>query len=142
MIGYFDSSALVKLLVDEPDGELVSALWDGCDVVTSSRLACAEVPAAIAGAGRAHRLSPADVERALAVWDGLAGSVRWVELTPGIARAAGARAVAHVLSGADAVHLASAHALGPASTVCITWDRRLWTAARAEGLAVAPAALT
>jgi len=28
---YFDASAFVKLLVDEPGSELVVALWDGCD---------------------------------------------------------------------------------------------------------------
>ena len=38
-IVYFDSSALVKLLVEEDGTGLASQLWDGCDAALSSRLA-------------------------------------------------------------------------------------------------------
>ena len=53
---YFDSSALVKLVVEEPGSDLVDELWDGCDAALSSRLAYAEVCAAIAAAARNHDL--------------------------------------------------------------------------------------
>ncbi len=44
-IVYFDSSAFVKLVVDEDGSELAAALWDGCDAAVSSRLAYPEVRA-------------------------------------------------------------------------------------------------
>ena len=48
-------------------------------------------------------------------------------------------AVAHGLRGADAVHLASALAVGAEATVLAAWDRRLRSGAEAVGLALAPA---
>jgi predicted nucleic acid-binding protein len=42
------------------------------------------------------------------------------------------------LRGADAIHLASALAVGDAELLMAAWDRRLSTAARAAGLAVTP----
>ena len=49
---YFDSSALVKLLVDESGSEAAAILWDGCDAAISSRLVYPEVCAALAAASR------------------------------------------------------------------------------------------
>lgn len=47
-IVYFDSSAFLKLVVEEDGSELAAALWDGCDAAVSSRLAYPEVRAALA----------------------------------------------------------------------------------------------
>ncbi|MCY4493642.1 MAG: type II toxin-antitoxin system VapC family toxin [Acidimicrobiaceae bacterium] len=55
-IVYFDSSALVKLLVEESGSDVAAALWDGCDAAVSSRLSYLEVCAALAAAGRNHDL--------------------------------------------------------------------------------------
>lgn len=38
-IVYFDSSAFVKLLVEEDGTDVAAALWDGCDAAFSSRIA-------------------------------------------------------------------------------------------------------
>jgi len=62
---YFGSSALVNLLVEEAGSELAAELWDGCDAAVSSRLACPEVRAALAAAGRNHDLDPAAARHAL-----------------------------------------------------------------------------
>jgi predicted nucleic acid-binding protein len=43
------------------------------------------------------------------------------------------------LRGYDAVHLASARALGPGETILVTWDRDRSNTAVGAGLAVAPA---
>ena len=51
-IVYFDSSALVKLVLDETGSELAAQLWNACDAALSSRLAYPEVCAALAAAGR------------------------------------------------------------------------------------------
>jgi uncharacterized protein len=58
---YFDSSALVKLVVEEVGSALAADIWDGCDAALSSRLAYPEVRAALAAAGRNHDLDQADL---------------------------------------------------------------------------------
>lgn len=52
---------------------------------------------------------------------------------------AGRLAGEYALRGYDAVHLASALALGTAETILVTWDHDLSEAAAGAGLAVAPA---
>ena len=74
-------------------------------------------------------------------WELFWTSMRPVELSADVERAAGSLAATHQLRGADAVHLASALALGPADVTVAVWDRRLHAGAVASGLAVAPATL-
>jgi uncharacterized protein len=138
---YFDSSALVKLVLDEVGSELVAALWNGCDVALSSRLAYPEVCAALAAAARNHDVTGSEAVAAAAEWELFWGAMRPVELSAAVARAAGAFAAAHRLRGADAVHLASALALGTTDLTVAVWDQRLHAAAKLVGLAVAPATL-
>ena len=137
-IVYFDSSAFIKLLVDEEGSDLAAALWDGCDAAVSSRLAHPEVRAALAAAGRAHRLDRADQRRAETEWGEYWAATRAVELTPLVSAHAGELAGMHALRGADAVHLASVLAVGAADTVLAAWDGRLRTGARAAGVQVVP----
>jgi predicted nucleic acid-binding protein len=54
---------------------------------------------------------------------------------------AGQLARVHALRGADAVHLASALAIGDPDLVVAVWDRRLHAGAKAAGVRVAPAQL-
>ena len=44
---YFDSSALVKLVVDERGSALAAQLWNACDAALASPLAYIEVRAAL-----------------------------------------------------------------------------------------------
>jgi predicted nucleic acid-binding protein len=136
---YFDSSALVKLVLDEDGSDIAAALWNACDVALSSRLAYPEVCAALAAAGRNHDLTESEASDAAAEWEVFWSSMRPVELTADIERVAGALAGRHPLRSADAVHLASAVALGSADLTVAVWDRRLHAGAVAIGLAVAPA---
>jgi predicted nucleic acid-binding protein len=140
-IVYFDSSAFVKLLVEEAGSELAAELWDGCDAAISSRLAYPEVRAAVAAAARNHDLSSHDVDAAGKAWDSYWAATRPVELTAGVEQHAGLLAGAHALRGADAVHLASALAIGAPDLIVAVWDRRLHAGAQAVGLRVAPAKL-
>lgn len=137
-IVYFDSSAFVKLLVEEDGSALAAALWDGCDAALSSRLAYPEVRAALAAAGRDGRLSPRGQRHAERAWEEYWAATRAVELTAAVSEHAGRLARVHALRGADAVHLASAMAL-TTDTVLAVWDRRLHTGTEAAGLRVAPA---
>jgi predicted nucleic acid-binding protein len=136
---YFDSSALVKLVVEEHGSDLSAQLWDGCDAALSSRLAYPEVRAALAAAGRNHDLTASGLADALRSWTTYWSAIRPVELTPPIEQHAGELTGQHALRGADAVHLASSLAIGTADLVVAVWDRRLRSGARAQGIAVAPA---
>jgi uncharacterized protein len=138
---YFDSSALVKLVVEETGTELVAELWDGCDAALASRLAYPEVRAALAAAARNHDLDNGKLTAAEGAWEEYWHAVRAVELTPAVAQHAGDLAREHDLRGADAVHLASALAIGDPDLVVAVWDRRLHSGARAAGTRVAPADL-
>jgi uncharacterized protein len=138
---YFDSSAFVKLVVDEVGSATAATLWNACDVALSSRLAYPEVCAALAAAGRNHDLTDPEVSSARSDWELFWASVRPVELSADVERAAGSLAATHQLRGADAVHLASALALSTPSLTVATWDKRLHACAAAIGLSVAPATL-
>ncbi len=138
---YFDSSALVKLVVEEEGSDVASALWDGCDAALSSRLAHPEVCAALAAAHRNHDLDDDGFAAASRDWAEFAVAIRPVELTADVERHAGNLAQRRALRGADAVHLASALAIDAQDLVVAVWDRLLHEGARAEQLMVAPAAL-
>ncbi len=138
---YFDASAFVKLLTDEPGSDVAAALWDGCDAALSSRLAYPEVRSALAAAGRNHDLTAREVTAAEHDWNDFWAATRPVELTTAVEQHAGELTRAHALRGADAVHLASALAIADADLVVAVWDRRLHAAAIAAGCRVAPATL-
>lgn len=138
---YFDSSALVKLVLDEIGSDEASTLWNACDAALSSRLAYPEVCAALAAAGRNHDLTEVEVSAALMEWEAFWSAVRPIELSAEVERGAGLLAGAHQLRGADAVHLASALALDTADVVVAAWDKRLRAGAEAMGLSIAPVLL-
>jgi predicted nucleic acid-binding protein len=140
-IVYFDSSALVKLVLDEPGSDVAAELWNACDAALSSRLAYPEVRAALAAAGRNHDLTESEVTAAADDWETFWASMRPIELSADVEKVAGELASVHRLRGADAVHLASALALAPADVTVAVWDKRLHAGAAAVGLAVAPATL-
>ena len=116
-IVYFDSSAFIKLIVDEDGSDLAATLWDGCDAAVSSRLSYPEVRAALAAASRSHRLDRADLSRAELAWEDYWAATRPVELTERVTAHAGQLASDYALRGGDAVHLASLLAVGVADTL-------------------------
>jgi uncharacterized protein len=139
-IVYFDSSALVKLMLEETDTDRAVDLWDGCDAALSSTLSYPEVCSALAAAHRDHRLSGPRLRTALAEWDGYWSDLRLIELTSAVTQHAGELVAVHLLSGADGVQLASALAFADADLVVASWDRRLAAGASAEGLRTVPSA--
>jgi AcrR family transcriptional regulator/predicted nucleic acid-binding protein len=138
---YFDSSAFVKLLAEEAGSELAAQLWDGCDAAVASRLAYSEVRAALAAAVGNRDLDEADLDEIEQAWDSYWAATRPVELTAAVERHAGQLAGTHALRGAEAIHLASALAIGDPDLVLATWGRRLHAGAQAAGLSTAPAQL-
>ena len=138
---YFDSSAFVKLLAEDEGSDLAAELWDACDAAVASRLAYPEVRAALAAAARNHDLGDHDLDAAEQAWAGYWAATRPVALTPAVEQHAGQLARLHALTGADAVHLASALAIGDPDLVVAVWDRRLHAGAQGAGVRVAPAQL-
>jgi uncharacterized protein len=138
---YFDSSALVKLVVEESGSDLVAELWDNCDAALSSRLAYPEVRTALAASARNHDLGDDDLVAAERAWEEFWAATRPVELTAAVEQQAGQLAKSYALRGADAVHLASALAINDPDLVVAVWDRRLHAGVRTAGVRVAPANL-
>jgi predicted nucleic acid-binding protein len=139
VIGYLDTSALIKLFLrDEDDAATVRDVIAAMDVLYASRIAQVEGRAALAAALRAGRITARGHATAKRDLDRAIGSLRIIEVRPGLARAAGDVAERFALRALDAVHLASALALGGHDTVVVTWDRTLALAARTARLAVAP----
>ncbi|MGH2850343.1 MAG: type II toxin-antitoxin system VapC family toxin [Solirubrobacteraceae bacterium] len=135
---YFDTSALIKLVVVEAGAEIASALWAAPLRAASSILAYPEGCAAIAAARGAGRLSTPGHARARAEFESLHAELVIIGIDDQLARRAGALAEQFALRGYDAVHLASALALSTDTTV-VSWDQDLRAAAAASGCPIAPA---
>lgn len=128
MLLYCDSSALVKLVVDEP-GSAELEVWLGSQpepVLISSVLARTEVVRAVA------RTDPDAVNLAV----DLLAAVSVVELDVTLADEA-ARLDPAELRSLDALHMAAALRLGPALGFVISYDERMLDAARRHGVGVA-----
>jgi predicted nucleic acid-binding protein len=127
-VTYLDSSALVKLVVREPESTALRAYLRGHRTVVSSALARTEVARAVLGLGAAV------ARRARVVLD----RVELVRVNDRVLTDAGALLPADVRS-LDAIHLATALLLGEALGPLVTYDRRLASACRVAGIqAVAP----
>ena len=137
MIAYFDTSAIVPLVVDEPGTAAAGRIWDTSDRVVSTRLARVEARAALAQATRAGRLNRRQLARAKHGLDTLLEQLDVVEVDDELIRSASELAETRALRAYDAVHLAAALRLETDDAVMVAGDRALITAAQASGLAVA-----
>ena len=138
MTTYFDTSALLKLVIREPGSDHARELWNMTDAAVSSRLTYPEGRAALAAATRAGRIQRVRLGGAKGDLDRLWDQVNVVEVTEAVASTAGDLAEQLALRGYDAVHLASALSVGDPSMILATWDRELAAAARRAGLSTSP----
>jgi predicted nucleic acid-binding protein len=138
---YFDSSAIVKLLVPERGSDTAAEVWEHSLARISSVVAFAEVRAALATAQGLRRITVRTARRAVRELDELWQLIASITADDAIARLAGELAEHQALRGFDAVHLASALAAQEGEYVLVTWDRDLHAAAARCGLVVAPAVL-
>lgn len=143
---YLDTSALVKLAVAESEtAALTEALGrDSADLFTSV-IGGTELARALHA--RAAKASGVDVQRFTEHARRIARlnghvlqfrdfAVRLAPLTPAIALHAGALAPGRALRSLDALHLATALAMGPTLTAVVTYDARMIEGARALGLPI------
>lgn len=137
MIAYFDTSAFVPLVIDEPASRGAQQLWDAADRIVSARLVYPEARAALARARTLKRVTPTQLRAAVEQVDDLMTQIVVVELTATLAREAGELAERMSLRGYDAVHLAAARTVHDEDLVVATNDVTLRNAASRTGLATA-----
>jgi predicted nucleic acid-binding protein len=131
---YFDTSAFVKVLVEEAGSAAAVQAWQAADSVACSRLLYAEVRAALAMAKRMGRLSTLQHTTAKAALNEHWQDLYVVEVTEPVVEDAGGLAEREALRGYDAVQLASA--LRASVDVLATADVAMMQAARDRGLRV------
>lgn len=126
MAVYVDTSALLKLVVAEPESAALRGFLEGsATTAVSSDLARTEVIRAV------RRGAPEQVVTARAVLDSLV----LLTVTTETFEAAG-RLDPSMLRSLDALHLAAALSLGDELEAMITYDERLAQACRANGVDV------
>jgi len=123
---YLDSSALVKLVVREPES---AALADHLRR-RPSRVSCALARVEVIRAVRGHGVPAINRARRLL------GRISLLRLDDALLDEAAALNEGNLRS-LDAIHLAAARALGDGLTELVTYDRRMAEAAEMAGLAVA-----
>jgi predicted nucleic acid-binding protein len=129
---YADASALVKLILAEPESDALRDYLATRTGPMTSRIAMVEVRRAVA---RTVVISAEHEAVLAAIWAG----ALIVDLDEPLAEAA-ARIAPHVPRSLDAIHLATAASARDEVDAFVTYDRRLAEAARSLGMAVvAPA---
>lgn len=126
---YVDASAIVKLATAEPESLALRAWLRGRSPLLTSRISTVEVARAIG------RKSGGSVARARTAARDAFTSVALSEMDAGIAHRAAELGPA-TLRALDAIHLATALALGDELAAFVTYDARLADAARVAGLEV------
>jgi len=137
LIAYFDTSALVPLLIDEPGSGVAVQMWDEAERIIAIPLLYAEGRAALAQAQRMGRISRRQLRAAVDELDEVFSQIDVVGIDEPLVRRAGELAETHGLRRYDAVHLAAAQRAADRDLVVVAGDRALLTAAAAVGLAVA-----
>jgi predicted nucleic acid-binding protein len=134
-----DSSAIVKLYIDEPDALNTRNASALADRGATSVVAYAEVLATFSRLRRDGHLSQAQLLRIKQSFEDDWSDFLTLEVSEPLAHSAGRLTQNHILSGFDAIHLATALTFRE-----ITWDivnfasgdRQLRNAAIAEGFVV------
>lgn len=135
MIAYFDTSAIIPLLINEPLSEVTARVWHRASWVTSARITYVEARSGLARARRMGRISSGMLRESVADLDTLCRQIHYVEITADLVERAGTLAEEVSLRAYDAVQLAAAVSLDIGNLVFVTGDRQLAAAARTVGLA-------
>ncbi len=134
---YLDTSALLKLHVEEDDSDFVEHAVHDAETIATSILTYVEARSAFARRRRDGSLTLGDYHRVVREFDHEWDQYFVIPVTDSLVKSAGKLAETHALRGYDAMHLASANffrdKIGePVTFGC--WDTRLETAARRQGL--------
>lgn len=135
MIAYFDTSAIIPLLIDEPLSDLADRLWQRASWIATARVSYVEARAGLARACRMRRITPEELRKAVEGLETLDRQFHHVEITPDLVASAGDLSEEVALRAYDAVQLAAALSLDFIDLVFVTGDRQLAAAAQTVGLA-------
>lgn len=134
---YLDTSALVKMYVDEEGSDSVRAVVQQADAVGTSAIAYVEARAAFARRAFERALSPTDHRRTVRELDRDWQHYLAIQVTTALIRQAAKLAERHRLRAYDAIHLASAAFMSARigeRLLFSSWDTKLLAAAAREGL--------
>jgi len=141
MILFCDTSALIKLLIDEPESDQMQQASSDAEAIAVCRITWAEAMAAMARRQREDPMSGNNIDRArgrlIQNWNDLT----IVEVSQNLVETAGRFADGFALRGYDSVQLAAAHELRKSTDQTLTfasYDRRLRQAAQLLQLEVLP----
>jgi predicted nucleic acid-binding protein len=137
VIAYFDASAFLKLVVEEPGSAEARDTWEAANTRSSSMLLYPEARAGLARAHRMRRIGRSGLRAAVEDVDRFCRQAVLLGVTEELTRIAGGLAEEHGLRAYDAVHLASVASVADDQTVLVAADGDLVRAARAHGLATA-----
>lgn len=139
MILYCDTSALVKLYVEESGSSWVRHWMNAADVVGIAAIGYVEAKAAFARAVHSGRVIRRTYRRMIEDFEEDWGRCLVLEINQQLLRHAGRLAEQHRMRAYDAVHLAAAlqiRAHGCEEVTFLGFDHELNLAAKAEGLSL------
>lgn len=136
MIVYFESSALLKLFLDEPDAQLALQIWNDASEVVTSEISYLEVHAGLARAVRENppRLSKTNHDRAKEQFGELWLEVTSIGVSTELIERASYVADEHALRAYDALHFAAVLDIADDEILLATTDQELERAAKAAGI--------
>ena len=135
MIGYVDTSTLIKLLIAEPGSIEARRIWTSAEKVVSAKTVVVEAHAALGAARRAGRLTARQFAEATSSLRLIIDQIVLVDITDAIIGYASSLAVSEALRGYDAIHLAAA--LLARVDVLTSADIDLCAAAQRNGVHIA-----
>ena len=139
MIIYTDTSALMKLILDEAGAADMRQAASGADGLVSAAIAYVEFRAAVAAAIRAQRIPAQLRDETTDAVERRWAAVSAVEIDDALLRSAGDAAERFALRGYDALHLAALTQSGsPAEVILACWDLDLRRAASELGYTLVP----
>ena len=125
MRAYFDSSAFVPLLIDEPSTGRCTLAWTSSIEIISSVVTFVEVHAALATAVRSRRLETKQHRSAIADFEVIWEAVTQVSVDDAVIQHAATLTASHRLRGSDALQCATALAAASYDLLAVSGDRDL-----------------
>jgi predicted nucleic acid-binding protein len=136
LITYFDSSALLKLFLNEPDAQVALDIWNEAQQIGTSSISYLEVNAGLARAMRENppRLSKTGYDDAKNQFDQLWLEVVSIAVTADLIEQATNVAEEYALRAYDALQFATVLSIANDGVVLATTDQDLERAAQAAGI--------
>ena len=137
-----DTSAVVKLLIQESGSDLSRSSAEEAEAVLTSRLTLVETRSALARMRAAGRITSVQHRAKLSEFAAFWSDTGVVDVMEPIVEQAASLAEQHTLRAYDAMHLASALLVAETARPAFgCWDRELRTAAAKEDLEMVPSEL-